>query len=81
MQTELRILNGLHRGGVLPLDESTLLIGAHEDADIVLVDPSILDHHASLQKTDDGWVVTADSGAVFGTEQASPQMLLDLQLG
>ena len=37
MQTELRILNGLHRGGILPLDESTLLIGSNEDADVVLV--------------------------------------------
>ena len=81
MHTELRILNGLHRGGVLPLDESTLLIGAHEDADVVLVDPDILAHHASLQKTDSGWVITADAGPVFGTEHASAQMLLDLQSG
>lgn len=81
MQTELRILNGLHRGGVLPLDESTLLIGAHEDADVVLVDPDILAHHASLQKTDSGWVITADAGPVFGTEHPSAQMLLDLQSG
>ena len=81
MQTELRILNGLHRGGVLPLDESTLLIGTHEDADIVLVDDGILDHHASLQKTDQGWVVTADAGLVFSTEQTLPQMLVDLHLG
>ena len=81
MQTELRILNGLHRGGVLPLDESTLLIGAHEDADIVLVDEGILDHHASLQKTDQGWVVTADAGLVFSTEQSLPQMLVDLHPG
>ena len=81
MQTELRILNGLHRGGILPLDESTLLIGAHEDADIVLVDDGILDHHASLQKTDQGWVVTADAGLVFGTEQTLPQMLVDLHSG
>lgn len=81
MHTELRILNGLHRGGILPLDETTLLIGAHEDADVVLVDPGIYEHHASLQPTDDGWMLTADAGPVFSTEQASAQMLLDLQVG
>ena len=81
MQTELRILNGLHRGGILPLDESTLLIGSHEDADVVLVDPGMCDHHASLQKTDDGWMLTADGGPMFSTEQTSPQMLLDLLVG
>ena len=81
MQTELRILNGLHRGGILPLDETTLLIGAHEDADVVLVDPGISEHHASLQKTDAGWMLTADAGTVFNTEEAAPQMLLDLQPG
>lgn len=81
MQTELRILNGLHRGGILPLDETTLLIGAHEDADVVLVDPGICEHHASLQKTDAGWMLTADAGSVFNAEQSSPQMLLDLLPG
>ena len=81
MQTELRILNGLHRGGILPLDESTLLIGCHEDADVVLVDPGMFDHHANLQQTDNGWMLTADAGPIFGTEHTSSQSLLDLQIG
>ena len=81
MHTELRILNGLHRGGVLPLDETTLLIGANEDADVVLVDNGICDHHASLQPSDAGWMLSADQGSVFDTERASAQMLLDLQVG
>ncbi|MGI4936529.1 MAG: FHA domain-containing protein, partial [Janthinobacterium lividum] len=45
---ELRILNGLHRGATLPLDEQAQTIGQSEDADVVLVDQGIADRHAVL---------------------------------
>ncbi|EGF33474.1 type III secretion apparatus protein, YscD/HrpQ family [Oxalobacteraceae bacterium IMCC9480] len=81
MDNELRILNGLHRGAALPLDDETLLLGAHEDADVVIVDPGIVAHHASLQERDGGWLLTADAGQIFSADSLAPQALLDLWAG
>lgn len=81
MDNELRILNGLHRGAALPLDDATLLLGAHEDADVVIVDPGIVEHHASLQQRDVGWLLTADAGQVFSADSLLPQPMLDLGSG
>ncbi len=81
MDSELRILNGLHRGATLPLDETTLLLGANEDADVVIVDPGIVPYHASLQQCDGGWLLTADAGEIFSADSLVPQALLDLWSG
>ena len=81
MDIELRILNGLHRGAMLPLDGTTLLFGAHEDADVVLVDPGIVPHHATLEQSDGGWLLTADAGEIFSADSLVPQALLDLWSG
>ncbi len=81
MDSELRILSGLHRGATLPLDGTTLLLGAHEDADVVIVDPGIVAHHASLEQSDGGWLLTADAGQIYSADSLVPQALLDLWSG
>jgi type III secretion protein D len=81
MDSELRILSGLHRGATLPLDGTTLLLGAHEDAYVVIVDPGIVAHHASLEQCDGGWLLTADAGQIFSADSMVPQALLDLWSG
>lgn len=68
MSYEFRVLSGLHRGAILPLDEETLSIGAHEDADVVLVDPGIQKLHARLSRSDSGWVVESNEGDVFSAD-------------
>ncbi|MFB9288449.1 FHA domain-containing protein [Pseudoduganella plicata] len=63
---ELRILNGLHRGASLPLDDQPQLIGTADDADVVLVDPGIEPRHAVLRLEADSWSLLALDGAVRG---------------
>lgn len=81
MNEELRVLSGLHRGARLPLDELVLLFGANEDADVVLVDPGIAAHHATLQCAHECWTLTADGGPVYGADRCEPQTLRDLEKG
>lgn len=78
---ELRILSGLHRGATLPLDERPLVIGASEDADVVLVDPDIETQHATLTLTSQGWSLSTLGGTVLGAEHNRPFTSLDLQAG
>jgi type III secretion protein D len=78
---ELRILNGLHRGATLPLDGQSLVVGASEDADIVLVDPGIETRHASVQLTDTGWALVPLDGSVRDEDSNRPQDALELQPG
>jgi len=63
---ELRILNGLHRGASLPLDDQPQLIGAADDADIVLVDPGIEPRHAVLRLDGSNWSLLSLDGIVRG---------------
>jgi len=63
---ELRILNGLHRGASLPLDDQPQLIGAADDADIVLVDPGIEPRHAVLRLDGGNWSLLSLDGIVRG---------------
>ncbi|QGZ42133.1 type III secretion protein D [Pseudoduganella flava] len=63
---ELRVLSGLHRGASLPVDEQPQLIGASDDADVVLVDPGIAQRHAMLRLESGGWSLLAMDGAVKG---------------
>lgn len=78
---ELRILNGLHRGATLPLDERPLVIGASDDADVVLVDPGIETEHATLALTAQGWSLSTLDGAVLGADHNRLLTSLDLQIG
>lgn len=78
---ELRILNGYHRGATLPLRDAALLIGASEDADVVLVDPGVVAKHASLSLLEVGWALTALDGEVRSADSNARQDLLQLTLG
>ena len=78
---ELRILNGLHRGATLPLDGRPHVIGASEDADVVLVDPGIETQHASLTLTELGWSLSALDGDVLSSEDNRQHASLNLMPG
>jgi type III secretion protein D len=78
---ELRILSGLHRGAALPLDDQPHLIGASDDADVVLVDDCIKAQHATLSRTDNGWMLVRGMGALFTADSNTPQPLIDLMPG
>ena len=78
---ELRILSGLHRGATLPLDEHPHVIGAGDDDDVVLVDPGIEAQHATLSRSDSGWLLSATNGDVCGPDSNQPQTLVDLPPG
>ena len=69
---ELRILNGLHRGASLPLDDQPQLIGAADDADIVLVDPGIELRHAVLRLDGGCWSLLSLDGIVRGAAVDMP---------
>lgn len=78
---ELRILSGLHRGATLPLDDKPHLVGASEDADVVLVDDSIQPRHAMLSCTESGWAVYADGGDIFDANTNVRLPVIDLMVG
>ncbi len=78
---ELRILSGLHRGAMLPLDDNSLLVGASEDADVVLVDDGVKPRHAMLSRAGSGWLLTAEEGDIFGADSNLRQVAIDLAPG
>ena len=81
IEFELRILNGLHRGASLPLDEQPQLIGAGDDADVVLVDPGIEPRHAVLRLEGGRWSLLALDGIVRGAQDDVPADQPDLAAG
>jgi type III secretion protein D len=78
---ELRILSGLHRGATLPLDERSHVIGASDDADVVIVDPEIEGRHASLSLTSSGWKLAGMDGSVRNAQSNQAQAAIDLAPG
>ncbi|MBP0597316.1 hypothetical protein J8I26_04320 [Herbaspirillum sp. LeCh32-8] len=79
---ELRILNGYHRGATLPLaDSGERILGAHEDADVVLADPGILGRHARLALTAGGWTLTAMDGCLRRADTNQTASTLQLAFG
>ncbi|MGR3888414.1 FHA domain-containing protein [Pseudomonas sp. 1152_12] len=65
---ELRVLNGRNQGAALPLFGEQWSIGAHPDADLMLNDPGIAEHHARLRLIDSNWSVQAEAGLLHGDE-------------
>ncbi|KQV58037.1 MULTISPECIES: FHA domain-containing protein [unclassified Duganella] len=61
---ELRILSGLHRGASLPLGGERYVIGASDDADVVLLDPGIANRHATLRHDGERWLLAALEGSL-----------------
>jgi type III secretion protein D len=78
---ELRVLSGLHRGATLPLDDHPHVIGASDDADVVLVDPGIEEKHASLSLTEFGWSLSALDGGLSTADSNQPQTSIELEPG
>lgn len=62
MMFELRVLDGLHQGAALPLFGEQWSVGANADADLLLNDPGVAEHHARLQLADGCWSVQAEAG-------------------
>ncbi len=65
---ELRVLDGLHQGAALPLFGEQWSIGAHRDADLVLTDPGVAEHHARLRLDGSSWSVQAEAGLLQGAD-------------
>ncbi|NVZ19382.1 type III secretion protein [Pseudomonas costantinii] len=65
---ELRVLDGFHQGAALPLFGDEWSIGAHRDADLVLNDPGIAEHHARLRLSGSNWSVQAEAGLLHGAQ-------------
>jgi type III secretion protein D len=57
------------------------VIGAGEDADVVLVDPGIEAQHAALALTDSGWVLTALEGGLRSADSNRAQTEIELAPG
>ncbi|MGW8393189.1 FHA domain-containing protein [Pseudoduganella sp. HUAS MS19] len=70
---ELRILSGLHRGASLPLGAEHYVIGASDDADVVLLDPGVAGRHATLRHDGERWLLAALEGSVRGAAPDAEQ--------
>ncbi|KQZ44745.1 FHA domain-containing protein [Duganella sp. Root1480D1] len=70
---ELRILSGLHRGASLPLGGERYVIGASDDADVVLLDPGVAGRHATLRHDGDRWLLAALEGSVRSADSDTEQ--------
>lgn len=81
MMFELRVLEGLHQGAALPLFGEQWSIGAHADADLVLNDPGIAEHHARLRLTGLTWSVQAEAGLLHGHDGQVLAQITNLALG
>lgn len=75
MMFELRVLDGVHQGAALPLFGEAWSIGAHRDADLVLSDPGIAEHHARLRLADSNWSVQSEAGLL---ESSGGQVLAQI---
>ena len=75
MMFELRVLDGLRQGAALPLFGEQWSIGAQADADLVLSDPEVAEHHALLRFFDANWSVQAQAQLVYAADgQARAQI-------
>ncbi|WP_251977506.1 FHA domain-containing protein [Salinicola avicenniae] len=60
---ELRVMSGLHRGATLPLIGDQWMVGAAEEADLVLFDPGIAPRHLRI-RLGDQWQLECLEGAL-----------------
>jgi type III secretion protein D len=60
----LRVLSGPHRGAELPLVAGTYAIGSGDDDAVILADPKVAAHHATLIVTADGVRCVPEGGPV-----------------
>lgn len=77
---ELRVLDGLHQGAALPLFGEQWSLGASADADLLLKDPGIAEHHASLRLAVGRWSVQAEAGLLQDSNGLMLAQISDLAL-
>jgi len=80
MMFELRVLDGLHQGAALPLFGEQWSLGANADADLLLNDPGVAEHHARLQLADGRWSVQAEAGLLRDRDEQILAQISDLAL-
>ncbi|AZF19475.1 hypothetical protein C4J89_0710 [Pseudomonas sp. R4-35-07] len=68
MMFELRVLDGMHQGAALPLFGEQWGVGANSDADLLLNDPGVAEHHARLRLADGRWSVQAEAGLLENSD-------------
>jgi len=78
---EMRILNGYLRGATIPLGDQVCIIGASDEADVVLADPGIATHHASVSLSPEGWTLEALDGQLHNAEDNQQRESLKLEVG
>ena len=63
---EIRILNGLHQGASIILDEDRIVLGSSLEADIEVIDPDIQERHCAIEYLADKntWYVQALEGSI-----------------
>lgn len=63
---EIRILNGLHQGASLALDDERITLGSSLDADIEVIDPGIKERHCVIEYLENkkNWYVQALEGEI-----------------
>ena len=77
---ELRVLDGLHQGAALPLFGEQWSLGANADADLLLDDPGIAEHHARLLLLEGRWSVQAEAGLLKNGDGQMLAQIGDLAL-
>jgi type III secretion protein D len=66
---ELRILNGLHRGAAMPIEDTgTLKIGSGEDCDVLISDGGIDAHHLTIEHQEEYGLVLNPIGTIRGED-------------
>ena len=80
MMYELRVLDGLRQGAALPLFGEQWSIGAQADADLMLSDPGVAEHHALLRFSEANWSVQAQAELLYGADGQAMAQLPNLAL-
>ncbi|MCK1787037.1 FHA domain-containing protein, partial [Pseudomonas sp. TNT11] len=77
---ELRVLEGLNQGAALPLFGEQWSLGCHADADLLLNDAGVVEHHAQLRLIDGFWSVQAEAGLLQSSSGQALAQIADLAL-
>jgi type III secretion protein D len=76
---EVRILNGLHRGAICPLDDTRVTIGSNEDADVMLHDPALAGMEAEICLLGSSWwLFPSAEGAVGPASSGSNRIEMEI---
>ncbi len=62
---ELRVVQGIHAGAVLPLAGDSIRIGSDENCDVVLLDSGVLPFHLNLISNDKRWCLETEGYEVI----------------